>query len=90
MDGFIFAVKEAFWSVAIKAEFAYGRVRRRIERKWVLRKKERTRWEDVWRYLDRISRRNWEDNHVKRLEVFSGKKHEAWVKKIECKYSVKL
>ena len=89
MDSFVFAVVETFWSAMINAELLYGRTRRRIERKWTLRKKGNTRWEDVWRYLDKISGRTWADGHIDRLNWLSDRKHEAWRKKIDAKYSVK-
>ena len=90
MRNFVFAVIEAFWSVMIKVELVYGRARRRIERKWVLRKKEATTWADVWRYLDKISKRDWADEHIDRLKWLSDKKHSIWLKKIDHKYSIKL
>ena len=90
MKRFVFAMAEAFWSAMVNAELFYGRARRRIESKWVLRKKENTQWGDVWRYLDKISGRTWHDGHIDRLKCLSDREHEAWQKKINAKYSVKL
>lgn len=90
MIGFKLALIEAFWSVLIKAELVYGRARRRVERWWVLRKKENTTWNDVWHYLDKVSGHTWADDHIDRLKWLSDKKNGAWLKKIDFKYSVKL
>lgn len=84
------SIVELFWLAMIKAELVYGRVRRYVERKWVLRKKEKTTWADVWRYLDYISGPTWAADHINRLERFRKRKHEAWAKKIDLKYQVNL
>ena len=89
-NSFRFALSEKFWSFWVAVELLYGRTKRRIESWWVLRKKEKTEWSDVWKYLDRIDKRHKHDPHIKRLEFFSAKRHEAWQKKIDHKYSVKL
>lgn len=85
-----FSIVELFWLVMIKAEIVYRRIRCYIERKWILRKKEKTTWADVWSYLDYISGPTWADNHHNRLRWFYKRKHNAWVKKIDFKYRVNL